>query len=151
MSTRPRSPLFVATRANRPRLGLAEIDSLLAVDRSERERDLLLLHLADTDPNVRGNPVPVGVGRHHDNVVGALQSTLQVQCSGVTRYSRTQYHHSSHCDLLLGLFETLIGRLTAVTGIVDDEPARAFIRSRVGLTDVANDGLSRPSVIDRTV
>src|ERR1039458_7551448 len=50
--------------------GLLVADALALVDRSELEGHLVGLHLADTDPDVRRDPVPVGVGGDHHDLVG---------------------------------------------------------------------------------
>jgi hypothetical protein len=77
-------------------LGLTEVDAVLVVDRPERERHLLGLHATHPDPDVRGDPVPLRVGRHHHHLVRLLEQSTKVQCSGVAGYPGSEDDYAGH-------------------------------------------------------
>ena len=77
-------------------LGLTEIDTLLRVDGSQREGDLIRRHPPHADPDVGRDPVPLGVRRHDDDLMRAVELPAQMQSRGVAGDSGTKDDDASH-------------------------------------------------------
>ena len=84
----------VAVQFGRERL--VELDALAPVDGGEGEGHLLGGHLADADPDVRGDPVPLRVGRDDDDVVLLAEHAPQVQGGGVAGNAGPQDDGATH-------------------------------------------------------
>jgi len=89
-STLARGPLGLVEAVRETGLPQGE-NLLIVVDqfeeifrfRREREDDVLLVHLADADPDVRGNPVPLRVGSDDGDAVLRPEEPLEVKGSSV--------------------------------------------------------------------
>ena len=84
----------LAVQLDRERL--VELDALALVDGCERERHLLDGHLADADPDVRRDPVPLRVRCDHDDVVLLADHAAQVQRGGVAGDACAEDDGASH-------------------------------------------------------
>ena len=89
-------PPWPALRVDRRRQRLMELDPLALVDRSELEGHLVGLHLAHPDPDVRRNPVPVGVRSDHHDLVGAREHPGEMECGRMAGDASAQDDDSCH-------------------------------------------------------
>jgi hypothetical protein len=71
--------LRVTLGPDRDGLRLMVLDAFAAVDRRQREDDLLGRHPPHADPDVRRDPVPVGVRRHDNDVMVPAELAAQMQ------------------------------------------------------------------------
>ena len=95
LDVRPRAA-GAAFRVDRRGQCLLVGDALALVDRSELEGHLVGLHLADSNPDVRRDPVPVGVRGHHHDLVGPLQHPSEMECRRVAGDPSPQDNDSCH-------------------------------------------------------
>ena len=76
--------------------GLLVADPFALVDRSELERHLLGLHLADADPDVGWDPVPLRVRGDHQHLVGPLEHPREVEGGSMAGDPSAQDYDSCH-------------------------------------------------------
>jgi hypothetical protein len=71
-------------RIDRQRTSLMKLHTGLFVNLCKIKGDLFLLHLPDTDPNIRRYPVPLCIRRNHDNLVLLAYQFMQMPGGSVT-------------------------------------------------------------------
>ena len=89
-------PLRSALRVDRRRQRLMELNPLALVDRSELEGHLVGLHLSHPDPDVRRDPIPVGVRGDHHDLVGTLEHPGEMECGRMAGDAPAQDDDSCH-------------------------------------------------------